>query len=92
MIYIVPIDNKIASMAFTSDIYNIGANIVVSTNKEYRKKGYGKSTVAALTNSILENQLLPIYFVNVNNEASINLAKSLQYEKMALEIVVCTKI
>lgn len=38
MIYIVPIDNKIASMAFTSDIYNIGANIVVSTNKEYRKK------------------------------------------------------
>lgn len=92
MIYIVPIDNKIASMAFTSDIYNIGANIVVSTNKEYRKKGYGKSAVAALTNSILENQLLPIYFVNVNNEASINLAKSLQYEKMALEIVVCTKI
>ena len=92
MIYIVPIDNKIASMAFTSDIYNIGANIVVSTNKEYRKKGYGKSAVAVLTNSILENQLLPIYFVNVNNEASINLAKSLQYEKMALEIVVCTKI
>lgn len=92
MIYIVPIDNKIASMAFTSDIYNIGANIVVSTNKEYRKKGYGKSAVAALTNSILENQLLPIYFVNVNNEASINLAKSLQYEKMALEIVVCIKI
>ena len=92
MIYIVPIDNKIASMAFTSDIYNIGANIAVSTNKEYRKKGYGKSAVAALTNSILENQLLPIYFVNVNNEASINLAKSLQYEKMALEIVVCIKI
>lgn len=49
-------------MAFTSDIYNIGANIVVSTSKEYRKKGYGKSAVAALTNSILENQLLSNIF------------------------------
>ena len=47
--------------------------------------------VASLTNSILEKQLLPIYFVNVKNAASINLAKSLGYENMALEIVVCTK-
>lgn len=91
MIYIVPNDNKIASMAFTSDIYNKGANIVVSTNEEYRKKGYGKMAVASLTNSILEKDLLPIYFVNVNNDASINLAKSLEYENMVLEIVVCTR-
>lgn len=91
MIYIVPNDNKIASMAFTSDIYNKGANIVVSTNEENRRKGYGKMAVASLTNSILEKQLLPIYFVNVNNEASINLAKSLEYQNMTLEIVVCTK-
>lgn len=91
MIYIVPNDNKIASMAFTSDIYNKGANIVVSTGKEYRRKGYGKMAVASLTNSILEKEFLPIYFVNVNNEASINLAKSLGYETMALEIVVCMK-
>lgn len=91
MIYIVPNDNKIASMAFTSDIYNKGANIVVSTNEEYRRKGYGKMAVASLTNSILEKDLLPIYFVNVNNDASINLAKSLEYENMVLEIVVCTR-
>ena len=91
MIYVVPNDNKIVSMAFTSDIYNKGANIVVSTNEEHRRKGYGKMAVASLTNSILEKSLLPIYFVNVNNEASINLAKSLGYENMALEIVVCIK-
>lgn len=92
MIYIVPNDNKIASMAFISDIYSKGANIVVSTNEEHRRKGYGKMAVASLTNSILEKELLPIYFVNVNNEPSINLAKSLGYENMALEIVVCMKI
>lgn len=91
MIYIVPNDNKIASMAFTSDIYNKGANIVVSTNEEHRRKGYGKMAVASLTNSILDKEFLPIYFVNVNNEASINLAKSLEYENMSLEIVVCTR-
>lgn len=91
MIYIVPKDNKIASMAFTSDIYNKGANIVVSTSEEHRRKGYGKMVVASLTNKVLGKELLPIYFVNVNNEASINLAKSLEYENMALEIVVCIK-
>lgn len=92
MVYIVPADNKIISMAFTSDIYNKGANIVVNTNEQYRRKGYGKMAVASLTNSILEKDFLPIYFVNVNNHASINLAKSLGYENMALEIVVCIKL
>lgn len=91
MIYVVPNDNKIASMAFTSDIYNKGANIVVSTNEEHRRKGYSKTAVASLTNSILDKEFLPIYFVNVNNEASINLAKSLEYENMSSEIVVCTR-
>ncbi len=91
MIYIVPSDNKISSIAFTSDIYYRGANIVVNTNEKYRRKGYGKMAVAALTNSILEKKLLPIYFVNVNNESSINLAKSLGYKSMALEIVLCVK-
>lgn len=91
MIYIVPNDNKIASMAFTSDIYDKGANIVVSTNEEQRKKGYGKMAVVSLTNSILDKEFLPIYFVNVNNEASINLAKSLEYKNMSSEIVVCTR-
>lgn len=91
MIYVVPNDNKIASMAFTSDIYDKGANIVVSTNEEHRRKGYGRTAVASLTNSILDKEFLPIYFVNVNNEASINLAKSLEYENKVLEIVVCTR-
>lgn len=91
LIYIVPNNYRIASMAYVSDVYNEGANIVVNTDEQFRRKGYAKMAVASLTNSILENNLLPIYFVNVNNEASINLAKSLEYENIALEIVVCMK-
>lgn len=91
LIYIVPNNYRIASMAYVSDVYNEGANIVVNTDEQFRRKGYAKMAVASLTNSILENNLLPIYFVNVNNEASINLAKSLEYENIALEIVVCIK-
>lgn len=89
MIYIVPIDNKIESMAYTSDIQNNGANIIVNTNKTSRKKGYGGNSVAKLTNAILDKNMLPIYFVNINNEPSLKLAKSLEYEKMVTEIVVC---
>lgn len=91
LIYIVPNNYRIASMAYVSDVYNGGANIVVNTDEQFRRKGYAKMAVASLTNSILENNLLPIYFANVNNEGSINLAKSLEYENIALEIVVCIK-
>lgn len=91
MIYIIKTENKITSMAYVSDIFAEGANIVVSTDEKNRKKGYGKKVVAQLTNSIIERKLLPIYFVNVNNKPSINLAKSLGYINIADEIVVCFK-
>lgn len=91
MIYIIKTENKITSMAYVSDIFAEGANIVVSTDEKNRKKGYGKKVVARLTNSIIERKLLPIYFVNVNNKPSINLAKSLGYINIADEIVVCFK-
>lgn len=91
MIYIIKTENKITSMAYVSDIFAEGANIVVSTDEKNRKKGYGKKVVVRLTNSIIERKLLPIYFVNVNNKPSINLAKSLGYINIADEIVVCFK-
>lgn len=91
MVYFVPDKERIATLAFTSDVCGSGANIVVSTNKENRNKGYGKMAVALLVNSILEKEFLPIYFVNINNTPSINLAKSLGFESMAFEIVVCKR-
>ena len=91
MIYIIKTENKITSMAYVSDIFAEGANIVVSTDEKNRRKGHGKKVVARLTNSIIERKLLPIYFVNINNKPSINLAKSLGYINIADEIVVCFK-
>ena len=91
MIYIIKTENKITSMAYVSDIFAEGANIVVSTDEKNRKKGYGKKVVTRLTNSVIERKLLPIYFVNINNKPSINLAKSLGYINIADEIVVCFK-
>lgn len=87
--YIISKDEKIASLSYISDIYNRGANIVVNTNEKYRNLGYGKKVVAKTSNFVIENGLLPIYFVNVKNQASINLAKSLEFKNMATEIVVC---
>ena len=89
MIYIIKTENEITSMAYVSDIFAEGANIVVSTDEKNRRKGHGKKVVARLTNSIIERKLLPIYFVNINNKPSINLAKSLGYINIADEIVVC---
>lgn len=89
MVFIVPKNDKIVSMAYTSDIYGEGANIVVSTNEKYRNNGYGKDSVTNLTNPIIKKGLLPIYFVNKENNISIKLAKSLGYENMATEIVLC---
>lgn len=87
--YIISKDEKIASLSYISDIYNKGANIIVNTNEKYRNLGYGKKVVAKTSNFVIDNGLLPIYFVNVKNQASINLAKSLQFKNMATEIVVC---
>lgn len=91
MIYIIKTENKITSMAYVSDIFAERANIIVSTDEKNRKKGYGKKVVVRLTNSVIERKLLPIYFVNINNKPSINLAKSLGYINITDEIVVCFK-
>ena len=65
--------------------------VIVNTNEKYRNLGYGKKVVAKTSNFVIDNGLLSIYFVNVKNQASINLAKSLEFnhpitgEKMHLE-------
>lgn len=89
--YFVPYNDKIASLAFVSNIYFNGANIVVSTDQQYRNKGYGKAVVASLCNSLTENEILPIYWVNIDNIPSIRLAKNLNFHTFAEEIVVCIK-
>lgn len=81
-------DNKIVSMGYISDInYGMG-NIVIQTIEEYQNRGYGKMVVEKISQEALKNSVLPIYWVENKNIASIKLAESLGFKKVVDEIVV----
>jgi GNAT superfamily N-acetyltransferase len=86
--FIVVKDETILSEAYISDIYASGCNIVVNTYKDHKRQGYGKEVVKACINWCLENDLLPIYWVEESNVSSIGLAEGLGFELKCLEWVV----
>lgn len=86
--FVIVKEGKIASTAFISDIYNGGGNIVVFTSENYRGIGLGKEVVKACLNWCTYNDVIPVYFVDVENKASINLAESLEFRLMSEECVI----
>lgn len=81
-------DNKIVSMGYISNInYGMG-NIVIQTIEEYQNRGYGKMVVEKISQEAFKNSILPIYWVENKNIASIKLAESLGFKKVVDEIVV----
>ena len=87
--YIVPSATEILSIAHISDIQEGAGNIVVFTPQAHRQKGYGKEAVTGTLEWCMNNKVLPIYFVDERNIASINLAKSLGFVVETHETVVC---
>ena len=81
-------DEKIVSSGFVSNIDYNGANIVIQTKEKYRKNGYGKAVVEKISRDLLKENRIPIYWVNIENKASIQLASSLDFEELATELVV----
>ena len=81
-------DNQIASLGFVSNIDYGGANIVIQTKEKYKNRGYGKSIVEKISRELLENNLIPIYWVNIKNDFSRKLADGIFFEEKAREIVV----
>lgn len=81
-------DNKITATAFISDIYNKGCNIVVYTDPDYRRIGYGKEVVKACINWCMNNKVLPIYLVEEDNTNSIRLAESIGFEHKSTEWII----
>ena len=55
------------------------AEIAVRTWSEYRRRGYGRSVVSALTRHLIETGRRPIYAVSETNYASIELAKQIGF-------------
>ncbi len=61
------------------------ADIAVYTNPQYRRKGYGKSAVAALSQQLLSENRIPLYTVIHDNAPSIELAKSVNFSDTRLK-------
>lgn len=90
--YVIIINHKIVSYCKVSDIDYGGGNLVVWTSPEYRGRGYGKAVVSAATKWCLENNVLPVYWVDETNKASLNLAKNIGFRIQSEEIVVSNKL
>ncbi|MGH4125071.1 MAG: GNAT family N-acetyltransferase [Clostridium sp.] len=88
--YIILDGNKIASYCKVSNIDYNGGNLTVYTNEKYRNKGYGKSVSIGAINWCIENEVIPVYWVDKKNMPSVALAKSLGFKIRSEEIVVGT--
>ncbi|MBU5313792.1 GNAT family N-acetyltransferase [Tissierella carlieri] len=86
--FVVLEDKKIVSACKISDIDFCGGNIAVWTDLNYRNKGFGKQVVAEAVKWCINNNILPVYWVDFENTASISLSNSLGFEIRSEEIVV----
>lgn len=55
------------------------AEISVNTHPQYRRRGYGRSVVAAMANYLLAHGRVPLYVAAENNLASIQLAQQVGF-------------
>jgi RimJ/RimL family protein N-acetyltransferase len=55
------------------------AEISVNTRRQHRRRGWGRSVVAALVQQVLDSGRTPIYVVSEDNEASIRLAEGVGF-------------
>ncbi|MCD4706579.1 MAG: GNAT family N-acetyltransferase [Candidatus Sabulitectum sp.] len=81
-------NGEIVSTSFISDIDSGGANLVVSTVPEYRKRGFGKAVVSCAVKWCFSNGYLPIYLVDIRNTPSVELAESIGYREASREVIV----
>jgi len=90
--YVILHNEKIVSYCKISDIDYCGGNLTVWTAPEYRNKGYGKKVVKEAVKWCFENGIVPIYWVDSTNIASLNLSKSLGFKIYIEELVVSTTL
>jgi GNAT superfamily N-acetyltransferase len=88
--YVILDGNKIISYCKVSDIDYSGGNLTVYTNEKHRNKGYGMLVSIGVIKWCIENNIIPIYWVDKTNIPSVALAKKLGFEVMAEEIVIGT--
>jgi len=63
------------------------AEIGVTTRPGYRRRGFGRSVVAAMVNHLLQSGRRPLYVVTANNEASQQLAERIGFKDSGIREV-----
>lgn len=86
--YIAIVNHMIASYCKISDIINNMANLVVYTSQFKRNHGYGKRVVSRMVNDCIDRNIVPTYWVSVENYHSKALLKSLDFVSIAKEDVI----
>jgi GNAT superfamily N-acetyltransferase len=71
--------NQVMAMSGTNWRSPAFAEVFVYVHPHGRGRGWGKSVVSACTAALLEERLRPLYMVEKENEASIQIAESLGY-------------
>lgn len=87
--YVIRDKSNIISYCKISDlVYGFG-NIVVWTDEKFRRRGYARELLLRMTQRCKLEDIEPIYIVDCNNVASIELACSVGFEIVQTEIVGC---
>jgi hypothetical protein len=74
-------ENQIVAIAETSvDIGTCAAIQQVYTLKQYRGQGFGKSMVSTLSEILIEQNKMPVYWVSEQNISSIKMVQKLGFE------------
>jgi predicted GNAT family acetyltransferase len=55
----------------------------VDTHPDFRRRGFGKAVVSAMTEALLKQGRIPVYRCSEDNIASLRLAQSVGYETYA---------
>ena len=90
--YIIRDNDNIVSYCKVSDVDYECGNIVVWTDENYRRKGFARELLLMTISKCKAEGIEPVYLVNSQNIASIELAKSVGFEIIQTEIVACEVI
>lgn len=73
------VDNDLAAYAYAKPRGDLVSTIGVVTVEPYRRRGFGKAVVSAVTREILDRGKIPVYDCEQDNKASAHLARSLGF-------------
>lgn len=85
-------DGETLSYCKFSDVEEEFGNIVIYTDEKYRCRGFAAYLLFLLLDKCNELSIYPMYVVDVNNVASVNLAKKMGFSVISEEIVVSKEV